>query len=206
MRNTWADVGPAPRLEPRARQDARPRDRARQLLACGRGPAVEPARGEPPRPATGGARRPPAGRACRQAGLRHARGRGLDGTCRARLRRARGRAPGARGAARRRRWAPAARHGRHREHPLAATPVSRAARPPSRARARRRDRQLRRDRRAVVANQLDLGLVTLPISTRSLAVTPLRADPLVAIAPAAQEWRRRTTIGAAELARHPLIL
>jgi DNA-binding transcriptional LysR family regulator len=38
---------------------------------------------------------------------------------------------------------------------------------------------------AVAANQLDLAVVTLPVSARALAVEPLRVDSLVAIAPPA---------------------
>src|SRR5206468_10823687 len=45
---------------------------------------------------------------------------------------------------------------------------------------------------AVAANQLDLALVTLPVSTRALTVEPIRVDSLVAIAPAGREWRRRS--------------
>src|SRR5262245_21489147 len=59
---------------------------------------------------------------------------------------------------------------------------------------------------AVAANQLDLAVVTLPISARALAADPLCVDPLVAIAPAGREWRRRAPLTPAELARHPLIL
>jgi DNA-binding transcriptional LysR family regulator len=59
---------------------------------------------------------------------------------------------------------------------------------------------------AVAANQLDLGIVTLPVSARSLAVSPLCIDPLVAIAGAGHAWRKRQAIMAADLARHPLIL
>ncbi len=59
---------------------------------------------------------------------------------------------------------------------------------------------------AVVANQLDLAVVTLPVSARALVVDPLRVDSLVAIAPAGREWRRRTPLTPRELARHPLIL
>jgi DNA-binding transcriptional LysR family regulator len=59
---------------------------------------------------------------------------------------------------------------------------------------------------AVVANRLDLALVTLPVSARALAVTPLAVDPLVAIAPDGREWRRRGPLTARELAGHPLIL
>jgi len=59
---------------------------------------------------------------------------------------------------------------------------------------------------AVAANQLDLAIVTLPVSARALAVEPLRVDPLVAIAPAGRPWRRRAPMTPEELARHPLIL
>lgn len=59
---------------------------------------------------------------------------------------------------------------------------------------------------AVAANHLDLAVVTLPVSARALAVAPLCIDPLVAIAPAGREWRRRAPMTPAELARHPLIL
>jgi DNA-binding transcriptional LysR family regulator len=59
---------------------------------------------------------------------------------------------------------------------------------------------------AVAASQLDLAVVTLPVSGRALAVEPLRVDPLVAIAPATAPWRRRAPLTAGELARHPLIL
>jgi DNA-binding transcriptional LysR family regulator len=59
---------------------------------------------------------------------------------------------------------------------------------------------------AVAANQLDLAIVTLPVSARALVVEPLRVDPLVAIAPAGRPWRRRAPFTPAELSRHPLIL
>src|SRR5262245_30362807 len=59
---------------------------------------------------------------------------------------------------------------------------------------------------AVAGNQLDLGIVTLPVSSRSLTVSPLYVDRLVAIAPAGRDWRGRRSITAAELATHPLIL
>jgi DNA-binding transcriptional LysR family regulator len=59
---------------------------------------------------------------------------------------------------------------------------------------------------AVAGNQLDLGIVTLPVSARSLAVSPLCVDQLVAIAPPGREWRRHRSITASELASHPLIL
>jgi len=59
---------------------------------------------------------------------------------------------------------------------------------------------------AVASSKLDLGIVTLPVSPRSLAVSPLCVDRLVAIAPPGREWRGRRTITAAELASRPLIL
>ncbi len=59
---------------------------------------------------------------------------------------------------------------------------------------------------AVAANHLDLGIVTLPVSARSLAVSPLCIDPLVAIAAPGHAWRKRQVVMAPDLARHPLIL
>jgi DNA-binding transcriptional LysR family regulator len=59
---------------------------------------------------------------------------------------------------------------------------------------------------AVAANHLDLGIVTLPVSARSLAVSPLCVDRLVAIAPRGREWARGRSITASELASRPLIL
>jgi len=59
--------------------------------------------------------------------------------------------------------------------------------------------------RAVVANELDVGIVSLPVRERELAVTALHRDELVAIGPPDRRWpRRRAT--AAELAKEPLIL
>lgn len=60
--------------------------------------------------------------------------------------------------------------------------------------------------RAVVQNELDLGIVSLPVRERELAVTPFYRDELVAIGPPARRWRRGQRVRAAELAREPLIL
>jgi DNA-binding transcriptional LysR family regulator len=60
--------------------------------------------------------------------------------------------------------------------------------------------------KAVVDNQLDVGLVTLPVSRPQLAVAPFGVDRLVAIAPAESPWRRHARFTPAELAPHPLIL
>jgi DNA-binding transcriptional LysR family regulator len=59
---------------------------------------------------------------------------------------------------------------------------------------------------AVAANELDVALVTLPITGRQLMATPLLLDPLVAVGPPAHPWPRRGALTAAELARHPLIV
>jgi len=60
--------------------------------------------------------------------------------------------------------------------------------------------------RGLVGNDLDVGLVSLPVRDRELTVTPFYRDELVAIAPPAPRWRRHGAIRAAELAEHPLIL
>src|SRR5215470_11870390 len=60
--------------------------------------------------------------------------------------------------------------------------------------------------RAVVANTLDVGIVSLPVRDRELTILPFYRDELVAIAPPRAAWRRRRTMAAAELAREPLIL
>jgi DNA-binding transcriptional LysR family regulator len=60
--------------------------------------------------------------------------------------------------------------------------------------------------RGLVGNDLDVGLVSLPLRDRELAVTPFYRDELVAIAPPEARWRRHDAIRAAELAQHPLIL
>jgi len=79
--------------------------------------------------------------------------------------------------------------------------------------------------RAIVANELDLGIVSLPVRDRELSVTPFFRDELVAIAPVEFRGAPRLRRGAAErrggvggrfgaphevdaatLAGHPLIL
>jgi DNA-binding transcriptional LysR family regulator len=60
--------------------------------------------------------------------------------------------------------------------------------------------------RAVAANELDVAIVTLPVTARPLVVTSVYRDPLLAIAPPGPRWRRRRPITAAELAGHPLML
>ncbi len=60
--------------------------------------------------------------------------------------------------------------------------------------------------RAVVANDLDVAIVTLPVSARHISVTPIFHDPLVAVAPPGQRWRRNQRVAPADLAPHPLIL
>jgi len=59
---------------------------------------------------------------------------------------------------------------------------------------------------AVTANELDVALVTLPVTGRQLRVAPLLLDPLVAVGPPDQPWPRRGALTAAELARFPLIV
>src|SRR6266705_1223995 len=60
--------------------------------------------------------------------------------------------------------------------------------------------------RAVVANELDVGIVSLPVRERELSVTALHRDELVAIAPPGRRWPRGRRVNAAELVREPLIL
>ncbi|MBI1846246.1 MAG: LysR family transcriptional regulator, partial [Candidatus Rokubacteria bacterium] len=60
--------------------------------------------------------------------------------------------------------------------------------------------------RAIVDNDLDLGVVSLPVRERELAVSPFYRDDLVAVGPPGERWPRGGTVTATELARHPLIL
>jgi len=59
--------------------------------------------------------------------------------------------------------------------------------------------------RAVEDNRLDIALVTLPVASRSLEVTPTLADEFVAIMPAESGWSRLPATPAA-LADVPLVL
>jgi DNA-binding transcriptional LysR family regulator len=59
---------------------------------------------------------------------------------------------------------------------------------------------------AVAGNELDVAIVTLPVSGRQLAVTPFLVDPLVAVGPPSLVWPRRGGLTAAALARYPLIV
>lgn len=60
--------------------------------------------------------------------------------------------------------------------------------------------------RAIVANELDVGIVSLPVRDRELAVTPFFRDELVAIAGREAKWRGLKSVDAPTLAGHPLIL
>jgi DNA-binding transcriptional LysR family regulator len=60
--------------------------------------------------------------------------------------------------------------------------------------------------RAIVANALDVGIVSLPVRDRELVVTPFFRDELVAIAPRETAWRKLKVVDAPTLAGHPLIL
>lgn len=59
---------------------------------------------------------------------------------------------------------------------------------------------------SVAANDLDLGIVSLPVRSRELVVAPFYRDELVAIAPPGRTWPARRPVGAKELAAEPLIL
>jgi DNA-binding transcriptional LysR family regulator len=60
--------------------------------------------------------------------------------------------------------------------------------------------------KAVADNALDLAVVTLPVRSRQLVVTPFYTDRLVAIAPPERRRRRRRALTPGHLAREPLIL
>lgn len=61
-------------------------------------------------------------------------------------------------------------------------------------------------RRAVVANELDIGVVSLPVRERELVVTPLHRDEIVAITPPGPKWRKLRVATPAQLAGESLIL
>ena len=60
--------------------------------------------------------------------------------------------------------------------------------------------------RSVVESRLDVGIVSLPVRDRELRVTSFHDDELVAIAPPGDPRVARARVGAAELAREPLVL
>ena len=60
--------------------------------------------------------------------------------------------------------------------------------------------------RSVVANELDVGIVSLPVRERELTVSSLYRDELVAIGSPGRAWRRGVRVRAADVAAEPLIL
>lgn len=60
--------------------------------------------------------------------------------------------------------------------------------------------------RSVVANELDVGIVSLPVRERELTVSSLYRDELVAIGPRGRAWPRGVRVRAADVAAEPLIL
>src|SRR5256885_11111671 len=60
--------------------------------------------------------------------------------------------------------------------------------------------------RAVVGRELDVGIVSLPVRERELAVSPFYRDEVVAIAPPDRRWRRGHRAAARSVVRaaHPL--
>jgi DNA-binding transcriptional LysR family regulator len=60
--------------------------------------------------------------------------------------------------------------------------------------------------RAVVGSELDVGIVSLPVRERELAVSPFYRDEVVAIAPPDRRWPRGQRVTARELVSEPLIL
>ena len=59
---------------------------------------------------------------------------------------------------------------------------------------------------SLVDHDLDVGVLTLPVRGRALAITPFFLDRLVAITAAPPPWRGRAPKTPAELAAYPLIL
>src|SRR2546428_6201574 len=60
--------------------------------------------------------------------------------------------------------------------------------------------------RAVVGRELDVGIVSLPVRERELAVSPFYRDEVVPIAPPDRRWRRGHRAAARDLVSAPLIL
>ena len=59
---------------------------------------------------------------------------------------------------------------------------------------------------AVVANRLDVAVVTLPVTSRDLTIAPFCVDPLVAIAPTSSPLAGRRAVTPRELAQERLIV
>lgn len=57
----------------------------------------------------------------------------------------------------------------------------------------------------VIANRVDLAVVTMPVADRALDVQPFRREPIVAILPPS-ETRAPARLAATDLVRHPMIL
>ena len=58
----------------------------------------------------------------------------------------------------------------------------------------------------VIRSDLDVGIVTLPVSERRLHVSAFARDPLVAIMSPGREWRGVRAVTPTALAPHPMIL
>ena len=58
----------------------------------------------------------------------------------------------------------------------------------------------------LLAGELDIGLVTLPVSQTKLRITDVGRDELVAIAPTAHPWAERKQIQLADIAGEPLLI
>ena len=58
----------------------------------------------------------------------------------------------------------------------------------------------------VLAGELDLGIVTLPVEADRIRVTEIGRDELVAIVPATHPWSERRRVHAADFAAEPLIV
>jgi DNA-binding transcriptional LysR family regulator len=58
----------------------------------------------------------------------------------------------------------------------------------------------------LLAGELDIGLITLPVSQAKLRITDVGRDELVAIAPAAHPWAGRKRIQPADVAGQPLLI